>query len=70
MPSSSTAIPALTARQREVVALIAEGRTMGPAARSLGLATGTIELHLFCARRKTGCKNERRINRAWPVRPG
>src|SRR5262249_6744344 len=37
----------LTTRQREVVSLLAEGRTMKEVAAALGLSPGTVETHKY-----------------------
>ena len=37
----------LTARQREVISLIAEGRTMKEVAAALGLSPRTVETHKY-----------------------
>jgi DNA-binding NarL/FixJ family response regulator len=45
---------ALTPRQREVVSLIAEGRTMKEVAAALGLSPRTVETHKYQVMRALG----------------
>ena len=44
----------LTPRQRDVVALIAEGRTMKEVAAALGLSSRTVETHKYQAMQALG----------------
>jgi RNA polymerase sigma factor (sigma-70 family) len=45
---------ALTAREREVIALVAEGRTNGEIGRRLGISAETVRKHLENADEKLG----------------
>lgn len=45
----------LTDGQVQVLRLLAGGMSSKQAAAALGKAVGTVELHLHCARRRTGC---------------
>ena len=47
----------LNDHQRNVVLLLAEGRTAKVIARELNLAPRTVERHIFDCRRKVGAKN-------------
>jgi DNA-binding NarL/FixJ family response regulator len=49
---------ALTAREREVLKLLAEGRTVRAAAGILGLSTKTVDAHKFNLMRKLGIHNK------------
>jgi DNA-binding NarL/FixJ family response regulator len=49
---------ALTAREREVLKLLAEGRTVRAAAAILGLSTKTVDAHKFNLMRKLGIHNK------------
>jgi DNA-binding NarL/FixJ family response regulator len=61
---SSSAPPAmprsrmLTAREREVLKLLAEGRTVRSVARMLGLSNKTVDAHKFNLMRKLGVHNK------------
>jgi DNA-binding CsgD family transcriptional regulator len=46
--------PRLTPRERQVVNLIASGKSAKQAARELGIGAGTIKIHLKSARAKNG----------------
>jgi DNA-binding NarL/FixJ family response regulator len=48
----------LTAREREVLKLLAEGRTVRAAAAILGLSTKTVDAHKFNLMRKLGVHNK------------
>jgi two-component system response regulator NreC len=48
----------LTAREREVLRLLAEGRTVRSAAETLGLSAKTVEAHKFNLMRKLGIHNK------------
>jgi two-component system, NarL family, response regulator NreC len=48
----------LTAREREVVKLLAEGRTVRSAAEILGLSVKTVDAHKFNLMRKLGIHNK------------
>ena len=49
---------ALTAREREVLKLLAEGRTVRSAANILGLSVKTVDAHKFNLMRKLGIHNK------------
>lgn len=49
---------ALTAREREVLKLLAEGRTVRAAATVLGLSSKTVDAHKFNLMRKLGIHNK------------
>ena len=49
---------ALTTREREVLKLLAEGRTVRTAAAILGLSTKTVDAHKFNLMRKLGIHNK------------
>jgi two-component system, NarL family, response regulator NreC len=62
-PQRSTAIPfpserGLTAREREVMKLLAEGKTVRAAATVLGLSSKTVDAHKFNLMRKLGIHNK------------
>ena len=48
----------LTAREREVMKLLAEGKTVRAAARVLGLSSKTVDAHKFNLMRKLGIHNK------------
>jgi DNA-binding CsgD family transcriptional regulator len=47
----------LTAREREVLALLAAGHTTADIAAQLGVAPGTVKTHLTSVYKKIGSKN-------------
>ena len=49
---------ALTAREREVLKLLAEGRTVRSAASILGVSAKTVDAHKFNLMRKLGIHNK------------
>jgi DNA-binding NarL/FixJ family response regulator len=49
---------ALTAREREVLKLLAEGKTVRAAATALGLSSKTVDAHKFNLMRKLGIHNK------------
>ena len=49
---------ALTAREREVLKLLAEGKTVRAAATVLGLSSKTVDAHKFNLMRKLGIHNK------------
>ena len=51
----------LTAREREVMRLLAEGRTVREAASKLGLSVKTIEAHKFNLMRKLDIHNKAQL---------
>ena len=48
----------LTAREREILKLLAEGQTVRSAANILGLSTKTVDAHKFNLMRKLGVHNK------------
>jgi DNA-binding NarL/FixJ family response regulator len=59
--STATLFPqkrALTAREREVLKLLAEGKTVRAAAAVLGLSSKTVDAHKFNLMRKLGIHNK------------
>lgn len=58
-PAPSTAAPRLTARERDILDAIARGQTIRQAARSLGIATKTVENIQTILFRKLGARNRR-----------
>lgn len=50
--------PVLTGREREVLKLLVEGRTVRSAASSLGVSTKTVDAHKFNLMRKLGVHNK------------
>jgi two-component system, NarL family, response regulator NreC len=48
----------LTAREREVLQLLAQGKTVRSAATILGLSTKTVDAHKFNLMRKLGVHNK------------
>jgi DNA-binding NarL/FixJ family response regulator len=60
-PSTETMFPrerSLTAREREVLKLLAEGKTVRAAATVLGLSSKTVDAHKFNLMRKLGIHNK------------
>jgi DNA-binding NarL/FixJ family response regulator len=57
----------LTAREREVVELLAEGKTVRSAATALGLSSKTVDAHKFNLMRKLGVHNKAQLV-MWAVR--
>jgi DNA-binding CsgD family transcriptional regulator len=47
----------LTAREREILALLADGHTTAAIASELGITPGTVKTHLTSAYRKLGARN-------------
>jgi len=58
-PAPSSAAPRLTARERDILDAIASGQTIRQAARSLGIATKTVENIQTILFRKLGARNRR-----------
>jgi DNA-binding NarL/FixJ family response regulator len=59
--STETLVPqerALTTREREVLKLLAEGKTVRAAATVLGLSSKTVDAHKFNLMRKLGIHNK------------
>lgn len=57
----------LTAREREVVELLAKGKTVRSAATALGLSSKTVDAHKFNLMRKLGVHNKAELV-MWAVR--
>jgi DNA-binding NarL/FixJ family response regulator len=58
-PAPSSAAPLLTARERDILGAIARGLTIRQAARSLGIASKTVENIQTILFRKLGARNRR-----------
>ena len=58
---------ALTAREREVLKLLAEGRTVRSTAGALGLSAKTVDAHKFNLMRKLGIHNKAELV-MWAIR--
>ena len=58
---------ALTAREREVLKLLAEGKTVRAAATVLGLSSKTVDAHKFNLMRKLGIHNKAELV-MWAIR--
>jgi RNA polymerase sigma factor (sigma-70 family) len=54
---SAIALSSLTARQREIVMLAANGLSNKEIARRLGLSEGTVKVHLHSIYRRLGIRN-------------
>jgi DNA-binding CsgD family transcriptional regulator len=61
-------VPRLSARERELVTLVAHGRTNAGIAAQLFISARAVGSHLDRSRDKTGCR--RRAGRVQPVPPG
>jgi DNA-binding NarL/FixJ family response regulator len=59
----------LTAREREVLELLAEGKTVRSAAGILGLSVKTVDAHKFNLMRKLGIHNKAELV-MWAIREG
>jgi two-component system, NarL family, response regulator NreC len=58
METQMPTVVALTAREREVLKLLAEGKTVRAAATVLGLSSKTVDAHKFNLMRKLGIHNK------------
>ncbi len=65
--SQPTSPRALTAREREVLKLLAEGRTVRSTAGALGLSAKTVDAHKFNLMRKLGIHNKAELV-MWAIR--
>ena len=68
--SNETLFPqerALTAREREVLKLLAEGKTVRVAATVLGVSSKTVDAHKFNLMRKLGIHNKAELV-MWAIR--
>lgn len=54
-PSAAIAVGVLSPREREIAMLVAQGRSNAQIAATLGLAVGTVNLHVSHILRKLGC---------------
>jgi two-component system, NarL family, response regulator NreC len=63
----SSAPRALTVREREILKLLAEGRTVRSAAHTLGLSAKTVDAHKFNLMRKLGIHNKAELV-MWAIR--
>jgi PAS domain S-box-containing protein len=59
--TAPSAAATLTARQREIVALIAQGRSNREIAAETGLTEGTVKLHVSGILKRTGLRNRTEI---------
>ncbi len=55
----------LSERERDVVALVAEGDEDKLIAVKLGIAADTVRKHTMAARKKTGCRNRTLLAIKW-----
>jgi predicted ATPase/DNA-binding CsgD family transcriptional regulator len=62
-PGSRTAGPPLSARERELVVLVAQGRTDAQIASQLFISVRTVRSHLDRIRDKTGCRRRADLTR-------
>jgi non-specific serine/threonine protein kinase len=62
-PASSPAIPRLSAREVELVTLVAQGRTDAQIAAQLYISVSTVRSHLDRIRDKTGCRRRADLTR-------
>ena len=63
-------LPAVTARQREVVALIAEGCSNDEVGQRLGISPRTAKAHSDALRQKLGVSRRRQIPAAYRLLTG
>src|SRR5215216_653726 len=56
-PMSARALSSLTARQRDIVMLAADGLSNKEIARRLGVSEGTVKAHLHSIYRQLGIRN-------------
>ncbi|MFL5043875.1 MAG: response regulator transcription factor [Xanthobacteraceae bacterium] len=54
---SASALSSLSAREREIVSLVANGLSNKEIARQLGLSEGTVKVHLHSIYRRLGIRN-------------
>lgn len=66
-PTATREEPALTVREREVVKLLAEGKTVRATASILGLSSKTVDAHKFNLMRKLNIHNKAALV-MWAVR--
>ena len=63
LPESSPAIAQLSAREGELVTLVAQGRTDAQIAGQLYISVRTVRSHLDRIRDKTGCRRRADLTR-------
>jgi DNA-binding CsgD family transcriptional regulator len=61
MPVASERFDSLTPRQRDVVPLMAEGLQNKEIAKRLGMAEGTVRVHVHAVIRALGCRNRTEV---------
>jgi DNA-binding NarL/FixJ family response regulator len=64
-PREDDRFAALTAREREVAALVAAGLSNKEIATELVLSVGTVKDHVHCILRKSGLANRAAVAAAW-----
>jgi DNA-binding CsgD family transcriptional regulator len=62
-PPSAAALPRLSPRERELITLVAQGRTDAQIAAQLYITVRTVSSHLDRIRDKTGCRRRADITR-------
>jgi DNA-binding CsgD family transcriptional regulator len=63
MPAISPGPEALSARERQLVALVAQGRTDAEIAEQLVISVSTVRTHLDRIRDKSGCRRRADLTR-------
>lgn len=64
-PRPGARLTGLTAREREVAELVADGLTNVQVARGLGIEVGTVKDHVHAILRKTGLPGRAAVAAAW-----
>jgi len=62
-PQASPRVPQLSARERELVTLVAQGRTDAQIAGQLYISVSTVRSHLDRIRDKSGCRRRADLTR-------
>ena len=62
-PAPAPGLPQLSARERELVTLVAQGRTDAQIAEQLYISIRTVRSHLDRIRDKTGCRRRADLTR-------
>jgi len=62
-PAPTPALPRLSPRERELITLVAEGRTDAQIAAQLYITVRTVSSHLDRIRDKTGCRRRADLTR-------